>query len=407
MKKYYIEIGICFLLIFLLIGCNKKEQYDDHTIVLGVLSGGGQSIEEAVATYNHSQNNYQVVIKNYGDKDDALDKMIMDIMTNSTPDIIFLNTLPLEQYVEKGLLEELTPYFEKDPECSVNDLIPNVYETMKVNNDLYFTSPGFAVFTIGAGINLTKNATGYTIPEFKELLDSQQNKDIQPFYSQYKGHLLTTLCCYNLGDYVDWNTGSCSFDGEQFRTILQICNEWGETNLTDYETEEPELVSSGKELFVLTEVDLQNMEYNREMFRDEINYIGYPCDDRDGTYMKFNTMLGMNAKSKKKEGAWSFMRMFMTKDFQQNNIFCDWPSRTDCYEEKIAESIADTPEYKQDVDELKKIISRTHKRDRSEDTLMNDIIWDEAEKYFQGKKNLDETVQIIQKRCETYINEHR
>lgn len=41
MKKYYIEIGICFLLIFLLIGCNKKEQYDDHTIVLGVLSGGG------------------------------------------------------------------------------------------------------------------------------------------------------------------------------------------------------------------------------------------------------------------------------------------------------------------------------------------------------------------------------
>ena len=263
MKKYYIEIGICFLLIFLLIGCNKKEQYDDHTIVLGVLSGGGQSIEEAVATYNHSQNNYQVVIKNYGDKDDALDKMIMDIMTNSTPDIIFLNTLPLEQYVEKGLLEELTPYFEKDPECSVNDLIPNVYETMKVNNDLYFTSPGFAVFTIGAGKNLTKNATGYTIPEFKELLDSQQNKDIQPFYSQYKGHLLTTLCCYNLGDYVDWNTGSCSFDGEQFRTILQICNEWGETNLTDYETEEPELVSSGKELFVLTEVDLQNMEYNR------------------------------------------------------------------------------------------------------------------------------------------------
>lgn len=407
MRTYRIQITLCVLFFVLLTGCSGKEQYDEHTIVLGVLSGGGQSIEEAVATYNHSQSEYQVVLKDYGNNDNAIDKMIMDIMTDSTPDILFLNTLPLEQYVEKGLLEELTPYFDKDPDCSIEDLLPNVYETMKIENGVYFTSPGFAVFTIGSSKQLTGETTGYTIPEFEELLETQTNKDIQPFYNTYKGHLLTTLCCYNLGDYVNWKTGTCSFDGEQFRTILKICNEWGETELKNTEVEEPELVSSGKELFVLTEVTLRNMAYNREMFPDDINYIGYPCNDRQGTYMKFNTMLGMNAKSKKKEGAWSFMHMFMTKDFQKDNIFCDWPSRTDCYEQKIMNEVTDMPEYKQDVDELKKIIASTHKRDRCEDNIMDEIIWDEAEKYFQGKKTLDETVEIIQKRCETYVNEHR
>ncbi len=407
MKRYVMGITMCLILIFVTTGCGNRLSYDEHTIVLGVLSGGGQSIEEAVATYNHSHNDYQIVLKDYGSKDNAIDKMITDLMTGSTPDIIFLNTLPIEQYVEKGLLEDLTPYMEQDPDCSVEDLIPNVYDNMRINDGLYFTSPGFAVFTIGAGQSVVGNHSGYTITEFNDLLETQKNKDIQPFYSTYKGHLLSTLCCYNLGDYIDWNTGTCSFDGEEFRTILQLCNEWGENDLTDYEEEEPELVSSGRELFVLTEADLRNMEYNREMFQEEICYIGYPCADRQGNYMKFSTMLGMNTKSEKKDAAWSFLRMFMTQEFQKDNIFCDWPSRSDCYEQKLADAVADTPEYAQDVPILRQIIENTHKRDQTEDALMDEIIWNEAEKYFQGKKTLDETVAIIQKRCQTYVNEHR
>ena len=406
MKRYGMGILACLTLLFLITGCGAKEQYDEHTIVLGVLSGGGQSIEESVAKYNHSQEEYKVVIKDYGMKDNSLDQMIMDIMTGSTPDVIMMNTLPIEQYVEKGLLEELTPYLKQNADCAVEDLIPNVYETMKIKDGLYFTSPGFAVFTVGAGKKVTGDVSGYNIQEFKELLD-KQGKEVQPFYSQYKGHLLTTLCGYSLGDYIDWENGTCSFDGEEFRTILQICNEWGDSELRDYEEEEPALVSSGRELFVLTEADFQSMEYNREMFPEEINYVGYPCADRQGAYMKFNTMLGMNVKSEKKEGAWSFMRMFMTQEFQKDNIFCDWPTRTDCYEQKLTDEVEDTPEYEQDVPVLRQIIENTHKRDQTEDALMDEIIWDEAEKYFQGEKTLDETVDIIQKRCETYVNEHR
>ena len=69
--------------------------------------------------------------------------------------------------------------------------------------------------------------------------------------------------------------------------------------------------------------------------------------------------------------------------------------------------MADTPEYEQDEPVLRQIIENTHKRDQTEDALMDEIIWDEAEKYFQGEKTLDKTVDIIQKRCETYVNEHR
>ena len=55
MKRYGMGILACLILLFLITGCGAKEQYDEHTIVLGVLAGGGQSIEEAVAKYNHSR----------------------------------------------------------------------------------------------------------------------------------------------------------------------------------------------------------------------------------------------------------------------------------------------------------------------------------------------------------------
>ena len=40
--------------------------------------------------------------------------MNADILSGKVPDIIDLNAIPIRQYVSKGLLEDLTPYYEKD-----------------------------------------------------------------------------------------------------------------------------------------------------------------------------------------------------------------------------------------------------------------------------------------------------
>ena len=43
----------------------------------------------------------------------------------------------------------------------------------------------------------------------------------------------------------------------------------------------------------------------------------------------------------------------------------------------------------------------------SYDTVMMQIILEEAQTYFDGKKSVDEIAKLIQSRCETYMNEMR
>jgi cell fate (sporulation/competence/biofilm development) regulator YmcA (YheA/YmcA/DUF963 family) len=43
----------------------------------------------------------------------------------------------------------------------------------------------------------------------------------------------------------------------------------------------------------------------------------------------------------------------------------------------------------------------------SYDIEMMEIVEEEAQSYFEGKKDVNEIVQIIQNRCTTYINEKR
>jgi ABC-type glycerol-3-phosphate transport system substrate-binding protein len=240
-------------------------------------------------------------------------------------------------------------------------------------------------------------------------------------------------------DYVNWSTGECNFDSQDFKDILEICNR-GTDEEAGYEEDSesmPTLLQSGKVLFCEGSFGLDEMQMYSKMFNDNLVFIGYPAEDKQGSYFSLYNNLGIYSKSEVKDAAWEFIRTFMTKEYQGKQVSTGnmWniPSRKDAYDLKVQIAMATekfTDEYgtehepvdstwgwddlevqigpssQADVDAYTELIDSTTKIGGYNQSIM-DIIVEESKSYFTGDKTVDEVADVIQNRVKTYVNENR
>ena len=148
------------------------------------------------------------------------------------------------------------------------------------------------------------------------------------------------------------------------------------------------------------------------------------------------SLIGMNAKSKNKDGVWQFLRMSITKEAQERNDDMQWgfPIMKSAMEERFIEDM--TEEYYELPDGTKEIRPKStwggyygenievyaateeqveFVRDfiKSVDTIfyydeeINNIIQEETAAYFEGQKSPKEVAEIIQNRIQIYVSENR
>lgn len=407
---------------------------DKETITVGAMYVD-DNVKKAAIAFNKKNNKYQIEFKDYSNEEDPQTKMNADIIAGNVPDILCLSGLSVDQYVEKGILEDLTSYYEKDSDVSADDMISSVAKAMQIDGKYYYIAPGFYVNTLVGAAKTVGTEPGWTMDDFKKLLD--ENKDARPFYSENKNDNLYNFITMNISDYVDWSTGECTFDGQDFKDILEICNR-GTNEETDYSEDspsEPSLIKEGKVLLTNGgSLDMESVELYEAMFNGDITFIGYPNKDKDGSYFSFDNQLGIYSKSKNKDAAWEFLKTFLTKEYQgnRNNLYSN-PTRQDAFDMLVKSKTATekyTDELGNEVEPLETgwgwddlnvdigpltdkqaqmyidLVNNTDKTGEYNDEIGN-IITEEAKAYFSGQKSLDETADVIQNRVKTYVNENR
>ncbi|MCM1158589.1 MAG: extracellular solute-binding protein [Bacteroidales bacterium] len=408
---------------------------DKKVITLGCLYGVDDGIRKKAIEFNKENDEYRVEFKDYSNEEDSQTKMNADIAAGNVPDIIMLDSLPLEQYTAKGILEDLTPYFDKDEELNTSDIRDSVLAAMQSDGKLYYIAPSFGISTLMASTEVVGTESGWTFEEMKEVLDKQKD-DVRPFYSENKSEMLYSFLGTGLTDFIDWETGECSFDSDDFKSILEICNT-GKNEETEYNEDSPSmptLIQSGKVLFTDGWINLEEIQMYEAMYGGKLTFIGYPNKDKQGSYFQFSQPMGIYSKSEVKDGAWEFIRVFMTKEYQGNNDYMyNTPVRKDCYDLMVKARMATEPytdefgnevspvnstygwddfevkikpSTQEEVDKYTALIDNTKKAGSYNDSLM-EIVQEEAKAYFAGEKSLDETVGIIQNRIKTYVNENR
>ena len=418
---------------------DPSEVKDKHIFTLATLYGG-TDLAQAAIDYNNSQNENVVEIIDYSDVSDPAGKFSADLASGVKADFYDVTPNPrgisLRQYIAKGMLEDLTPYLEKDSELSSSDLVPTAYEAMLEDGKMYFVSSSALVETLaGKGSEIGKEP-GWTYTEMKDYVTSKP-EETRMFYLNNKMEILENFKGVVCADFVDWKAGECKFDSQDFKDLLVACNT-GQNEATDWETYEPSMerdVPSGVQLFVSGTVGADDIAYYNQLFGGDVSYKGYPSFDKTCGKYYFQNAIAMSSECSDKEAAWKFLRYFLTEEYQGQyyDSMYGMPTRNDVFEvymdqftftkdgkDKYGNEIKarnsefeiDGLQYKfkpltkDELDTFRHLIENTKGR-LEPDGKIWDIVEEEAAAYFSGDKSVDDVCKVIQDRVTTYVNESK
>lgn len=436
-----------------------------ETITLGCLYLD-YNVQDQLVKFNRANDKYRIEVRDYSeynmvaaastegktvDLNPGLTKLNTEIMAGNVPDIIDINGLNYVQLASKGIIEDLYPYIDADPELNRDDFFANVLGAMEVDGKLCATVPGFYINAVMGASSVVGDTPGWTYEEFDAALASMP-EGCQPF-DQYvtRDSILRTCLALDMDQFVNWGTGQCRFDSQEFVDLLNFANRFPESfdwENYDYTTEESTTsrIAQGKQMLVQTSVyQIEDLFYNQyiESFGGKVTFIGYPTASGTGNMLGIEGGgYAMSSKCQYKDVAWEFLRTFMTKDYQEENVW-SLASRKDIFDEKAQEAM--TIQYQKDedgneildeegnkipiarygrwneatgeseevyaiepeqIEQLRALVASTEKR-ANYDNAIFDIVNEQAAAFFQGQKSAEEVAKLVQSKANIFVNEQR
>ena len=418
---------------------DPEADKDKKIITLGVSYIGDAPGE--ITRFNRNHSDCKIEVIDFSEMD--YDRLLADIAAGKLPDIVSINCLPMsaKEAAVKGLIEELTPYYDKDEEYKIEDMLPEVYDAEMEAGGLYYVAPHFTLTSLMGKTEDVGDEKGWDVADLRDMM-KKKGKKAQLFDESYS---MDTLISNSISDYVDWDKGECHFDSEDFKFLLEQCyiQNAADEKLTDAEimekvdTRYSRFMDGDFLLMEENEVMLTTLQFQREALGVPINYIGYPNKSKEGSYFDFWEMYAISSRSENKELAWEFLRELLSKEYQikqHEDNDSVMPVMKDSFDEHMKALTTSTPyvnefgetikpqeEYdfswgdystkigvpkQEDVDLYKDILHRT-KHVKGYDSTVLGIVYEEAQDYFSGRKKIDKTIDAIQNRVTTYINEQR
>ncbi len=417
------------------------------------------NVQDMIIDYNRHSDQYRIDVIDYSEYgvDDSgnnagLTKLNTEILSGTMPDILCLSSLNYRQLANKGLLEDLYPYIDSDPDLDRADFFPNVLSALEVDGKLCSTVSSFFISSAIGSASVVGDTPGWTYEQFNEALASMP--DGCTAFDQYvtRDNILSTCLALDMADYVDWSTGTVSFDSENFIKLLSFANsfpsefDWENYDWSAEESTE-ERLAQGRQMLVQTSAySIEDIFYNNyaQFMGGDITYIGYPTAHGTGNMISFSGDSGyaISSKSPNKDAAWQFLRTFFTSEYQTENVY-SLPSRLDVFDAKAAEACTvkyeknsdgqfllddagekipivrsslwnkDTQQIEEiyaltedQVQQIRELILTTTKvADYNQEIL--DIVQEQAAPFFAGQKTAEEVAKLVQSKANIYVNEQR
>lgn len=419
--------------------------------------GLSQSIQADIVSFNKTNPDYRITVKDYGEGmefadeneyqstyNDRMNQFLNDLVSGNAPDLIDYNTLNLdiEMLAEKGVLADLNPYLDASTVVNRADLIEPVLNAYTVDGNLYLIPERFSVRTLVGRTAEVGDEAGWSFDEMLAL--AEQYPDAQLYPGVTRAGFLSTCLSYDIGSYVNWETGECFFNSTEFKKVLTLAAKYPEK--IDWQSEPSEPAALRTHQALLSDVTLDNPEswqVAQKMFDEPITPIGFPSASSTGVIVSGTSGICISAPSAYKEAAWSFIEQGLDPARTEND-WMSWGFSTvkEVYDKEMQEKMV--PNYQLDAegnilldengnklefsnssygwaddvtieiyavtqeeaDSIFKVIEQIGSAASQQNEFLT-IIEEEAEPYFEGQKTVDEVADIIQSRIQIYVNETR
>lgn len=422
-----------------------------EVITLGTLYDN-MALQSSAVKFNKSNEQYRISIVTYMDQSSYTENSYNDgitafnnaVTSGNGPDIIDLSYgVSITTLMDKGLLEDLSPWLDGSQVLKREDFIPNILDAYTINGTLVSIPSSFSVQTVMGRTSQVGSKMGWTLDDMIALLD--ENPDSTPFEYATKSSVLTYCMMYNQSAFIDWENGTCNFDSDEFKKVLEYANRFPlEYNYDEDRPSTPALIANGEVL--LNDVgiyDLDDFSVQLEMFGgDPVTCIGYPTvDGTPGNILSVSESYGISQSSSHKEGAWAFLEFLLSQDNNGNFYYFGFSTKQAELDETLESAtkvqyvldengepyldengepveqghgswsfsdgttISGRTLTEEEVDMIREVINTARPVSNNDDQIMS-IITEEVEGYFNGQKSVDEVVNVIQSRVQLYISEN-
>ena len=407
-------------------------------------------LRQKLVEFNRNSDQYRIVVKDYSsyntmdDYSAGYTRMNNDILTGQIPDIIVLDrySMPVDSYIAKGLLADIGKMIDEDEELNREDYMENVFDAYSVDGKLYSIIPAFSVQTLAAKTALVGDTPGWTMDDLKALMEKYPDANV--FESSYtRDTILSQVLMFSGSKYVENDTGKCHFDSEEFIDMLEFVKQFPEEYdyenddmMNDYTQYQLQYRNNNTLLASVYFSSFDNWDgytYARQVqFGEPITMIGFPTDEGNGAVVRAYMEYAISARSQVKEGAWEFLRYYLTEEYQTGDSFYALPVLREALLDKIErskerpywidengnpnyyddsfsigdESFNFVPMSDEEGEALYEYICSVNQPSYYDDNLEK-IITEEAAGFFAGQKSAKEVAEIIQSRAQVYINESR
>ncbi len=279
------------ILVTALAACGRDgEGQEEGQAEVLVLAAFDQSsyLRRQVELYNQSQDDFQIEIQQYErseiPEEDGVLRLQREIVSGNGPDLIdFGNGYTTSDIVGK-YTEDLYAYLGEEGRKACFD---NILTAFSYQEGLYAVPLGFMLKSFAGRTENLGGRSSWTIGEMLECFQGQEKERLL-YPGAFKLDVFSTILTGSMEYYIDWETGECTFDGEEFRAVLEFCN-----SFSDRLDMEPDF--SVKKAFLEDEALLLPVRIGtvydiceEELIFDgqEVTFIGFPVAGGSGTMIE-------------------------------------------------------------------------------------------------------------------------
>lgn len=419
-------------------------------------------VKNKILDFNRTNGNYRIEVKDYSEYEDPEARFNLDITSGDIPDILEIGSLPVSECIKKGMVADLYPLMEKDGEISKEDFLESIIDAVEQDGKLYYMGSSFGVQFLIGNKKQMGDIQGWTFDDMKKLYDHMPKGGVF-MKDATKQWFLQSIMTGQMDQYINWEKKEVYFNSEDFVKMLEFSKNFpdeqdnknddmgssmyitddmdenaDEISYTGGKDSMPMLVKKGK--LMLNELymtEFENIEEYSKLYKTcgGLTVLSYPSADGNTKLpmLPAGTWMAIMEDCDDKEGAWEFIKEFLSYDYQKEYI--GMPTRKDAFEKKLEYAMATKaytdedgtkvtplnytygyedytikigPLTKEEASEIRSIAERIgsfNNYDSREDAVYN-IVSEEAEGFFSGDKTAKETAEIIQSRVKIYVSEN-
>lgn len=402
---------------------------NSRTITLVSTCSWADTERAAAAVFSRKTPGITIEYSGIGDNDDYqtyTTNLLNRIAAGDIPDMMIVYSDTMQLLYEKGILADMTDMIPDDLKEQVFDC---VWNAGTIDGKLVGLTTSLYASSMLVSDEVWPEET-WALEDMLTLADTTASDTLLgliPLYGYDPGptDALYQLALCNIDSaLVDWETGTCHFDSDLFRRLLEYCKNSPvlESNSSMDDPAPVRAVQNGEYLAYPCDFihSFSAFSSRTSAFPENYHWVGLPTEDESGNFVSPSRFLVVNKDSENLDVIRQFLPFLYDEEVERKNpesclrrdilrkciYISEWDSQVQFSMGEgtflVLDSKPDGTSYVEEYIEFMDSCVPFPVRD----SAVASIVLEEVPAYFSGDKDMDTVIDIIQRRVQLYLDEN-